>query len=120
MGIQQSLIIDRLGVPARVGVRAYERQHPQPVYISLKVKLDFTKAISNDELEHTFDYERIAQELMSLLADRDFKLLEGLAKAIRDHLCEHHPVKEFFIRVEKPEALPRAETVAVEWNEVIE
>jgi len=97
----------------RHGVGAAEREEPQPFEVDLIVRLDLSGAAATDDLAATIDYTALFELTRSIVEERSFHLIEGLAGAIADAVLAGHPVDDVEVRVRKPKAaLPGAfETV---------
>lgn len=89
-----SLILEGLEVPCRVGCTDPERATPQ----SLRVEIElFCPSLRDagiaDDLEKTVDY-RLAHDLIDAVQDREFLLIERVAEvmaevALRNPLVDH-------------------------------
>lgn len=117
--------IRRLEVFARHGVFEEETKLGQPFYISAELYLDTWEAAHGDRLEASVDYGAVCHEIKACMENRTFKLIEGAAAFLCEHLLETYPlVRGIRIKLEKPQApigLP-FETVWVEmerhWEQV--
>jgi FolB domain-containing protein len=114
MASQDRIEIRDLRVRAIVGVHEEERIHPQDVLVSLMLYGDQRAAGASDALADTTDYDALARTVTAHVQHAHRFTLEALAGDIA-RLCLHAPgVQRVRVRVEKPEALRAARTVAVE------
>ena len=105
--------ISRLKVSTHIGVPDEERAEPQTLWITARLVPSQGFDHLADAIDHTIDYQAVADQLSSLAAERPRKLIETLATEAADLLLSSHPLKEVFIRIEK-QILPNTDCVAVE------
>jgi len=107
--------IEELRLRAVIGVREDERERPQEIRVSLVLELDLTRPAQTDALDDAVDYAAVADDVAAHVERSRYHLVERLAGAVADLVLERHPtVRAVDVRVEKPGAVPRARTVAVE------
>ena len=90
-----SIIIKDLSVTCIIGILPDERVTPQPLSISVIVKLDLLTAAQTEQLTHTIDYYELAQDIKKIALDGKFHLLERLAETIASHVLSLnlvHPI----------------------------
>jgi len=105
--------IRRLKIQTHIGVPEEERAQAQSLWISARMMPAQGFDGLADAIEHTIDYQAVADELSSLAALRPRKLIETLAVEAADLLLRNHPLREVWIRIEK-KILPDTDCVAVE------
>ena len=106
-----------LKLRGRIGVTKDERQHDQPIVVSLAARLDTRAASTTDDLTATLDYEDLVRQVSKIVSSEEYSLVETLADRIARFILEQHPyVGDVWVRVAKTEApLPEpVEEVAVE------
>lgn len=97
-----------------VGVYPEERRAKQDVVLNLTLGADFRRAARTDNLAHTVDYKAVKQQVIRLVENSAFQLIETLADRVA-RLCLAHPgVTSATVTVDKPGALRFARSVAVE------
>jgi len=108
--------IDGLLLDCIVGVRPFERRRPQPVRLDLGLGLSLSEAGRTGRIGHTCDYDRVADEVRTLLRFRAYRLLEVAAEELSAMLFAAHPaLEQIRIRLDKPTALHgRAQSAGVE------
>lgn len=100
-----------LKLRGRIGVTADERQHDQPLVLSLAARLDTRAASTTDDLSATLDYEDLIRQISKIVSSEEYGLIETLADHIARHVLEQHPfVDDVWVRVAKP-AAPLSEEV---------
>ena len=106
--------VRELVLSCRIGVTEAERAEKQRVIVDLTLELDLSQAGKSDRLQDTLDYRLVQRQVTDLVAGSSFCLLERLAQAIAD-LCLGFPrVRAVRVRVDKPGALPLADSTGVE------
>lgn len=96
-----------------VGVHAHERATPRQLLLDLELACDTRSAAATDRLEHTFDYDAIAQRLRALAAIMQPALLETLAERMAELLREEFGVRWLRLRLDKPGAVPGARGIGI-------
>lgn len=100
-----------LKLRGRIGVTADERQHDQPLILSLAARLDTRAASTTDDLSATLDYEDLIRQISKIVGSEEYSLVETLADRIARHILEQHVyVEDVWVRVAKPSA-PLSEDV---------
>ena len=108
------ILISDLGVRCIIGVNDDERREKQDVLINLALSVDLSKAGKSDRFEDTVDYRAIKKEIVGMVENSNFHLVEALAEAIADICAKYPGVLSVQVRVEKPTALRFARSVGVE------
>jgi FolB domain-containing protein len=111
---EDRILIGDLLVRCILGINDSERRDKQDVLINLAVHVDLRRSGKSDRIEDTVDYRALKKQILALAESSAFFLEEALAEAVAA-LCLAHPaVRRVDVRVEKPNALRFARTVAVE------
>ncbi len=110
------ILISDLRARCILGVNDEERREKQDVVINLTISADLGRAAQSDRFEDTVDYRSIKKEIVRMVEDSKYYLLEALAEAIARICLDHKGVEEVQVRVDKPAALRFARTVGVEIN----
>ena len=105
--------ISRLEVSTHIGVPDEERAEAQKLWITTRLVPSQGFDHLADAIEHTIDYQAVADQLSALASEKPRKLIETLATEAADLLLGSHPLQEVFIRIEK-QILPNTDCVAVE------
>jgi FolB domain-containing protein len=97
-----------------IGINDWERTQKQDVVINVILYADLKKPCRTDRLEDSVDYKEIKKEIIAMVENSSFNLIERLAEEIA-RICLAHPiVNAVRIRVDKPGALRFAKSVGVE------
>lgn len=105
--------IKELKVKAIIGTLAYERQVPQTLKISVDFNIDASKPAQNDDLQETVDYSALCSFVQEFAQTSDFKLLETFTEKLAQACLEHFPITWVKLEVQKPFAVPEANTIAL-------
>lgn len=97
-----------------LGINESERREKQDVVINLAICTDLRKSGKSDRIEDTVDYRALKKRILAMVENSHYFLEEALAEAVAE-LCLSDPgVRQVEVRVEKPNALRFARSVAVE------
>ena len=108
------ILISDLQLRCIIGVDEKERSDKQDVVMNIALVTDLRKPGRTDRLEDAVDYRAIKKQIVSMVEQSRFFLVEALAEAVAGVCLEHPAVAEVVVRVEKPLALRFARTVGVE------
>ncbi|VAX35151.1 Dihydroneopterin aldolase [hydrothermal vent metagenome] len=97
-----------------IGVNDWERDAKQDIVINVTIDFDMSKAAQSDDLQDTVDYNDITKKIIKEVEASKFFLLEKLAGVILNIVLEYPLVEESTVRIDKPNALPFADSVSVE------
>ncbi len=96
-----------------IGFNPEEREKKQDVVINLEIHYPADQACANDAVDKALNYKTITKEVISLVEEGHFLLLEKLVAEILA-ICHRHPSVHFAkVRVDKPHALRFADSVSL-------
>jgi len=96
-----------------IGVNDDEREHKQDVRINLWLTVDTRPAGRSDNIEDAVNYRTITKDVIDLVENSRFFLVERMAEEIA-RLCLSDPrVAKVRVGIEKPAALRFARSVGV-------
>ena len=107
------IYIDALELHCVIGVHAHERLAPRLLLCDVQLACDTRAAAASDRLEHTLDYDAIAQRLRLLAASMQPALLETLAERMSDVLQREFGARWLRLRLDKPGAAPGTRGVGI-------
>ena len=93
------------------GCTPSERESAQPFDINLILEIDLSTAQVSDELADTVDYVVIYGQVIKLVANTSFNLLEKLASEILSAVLTHKLIKAAQINIAKPGLLDGATAI---------
>ncbi len=98
-----------------IGFNPEELANKQDVLINIEIEADIPEeALMDDEPNGIYNYKTITKQIIELVQDNRFKLLEVLTKNILDLIMTDQRVKRARVEVDKPHALRFAESVSFE------
>ncbi len=108
------IVISDLLLRCIIGINPEERVNKQDVLINLTLYTDFSKAIETEDIEDTVNYKKLKLEIMDLVENSSYLLVEKLAAAVASCCLKQKGVRAARVMVEKPTALRFARSVGVE------
>jgi dihydroneopterin aldolase len=97
-----TISIEGLRVFGRHGLYAEEREHGQDLLIDLELEADLTGAASTDQLDATVDYKTLIDEVVGVVTETSYCLLEALADNIASVVLKHQRVEGVSVGISKP------------------
>lgn len=106
--------IKKLLLRTYIGFNDKEIREKQDVIINMTIDVDLSHAIENDVVDGSYNYKIITKNIINLVQDQKFKMLESLTQSILDEIMKYKKVRFAKVEVDKPHALRFAESVSVE------
>jgi FolB domain-containing protein len=106
--------IHSLSLQCIVGVHEFEKQAPREIIIQLSLNTSLHRAGRSDNLEHSVDYSVVCDNVARFVETSHFELIESLAEGIATLCLKNEKVTTVRVSVEKPGAVPKAQSVSVE------
>lgn len=98
-----------------IGFNPEELANKQDVVINIQIEADISEeSLLVDEPDGIYNYKTITKQIIELVQDNRFKLLEVLTKNILDLIMTDNRVSHARVEVDKPHALRFAESVSFE------
>jgi D-erythro-7,8-dihydroneopterin triphosphate epimerase len=97
-----------------IGFNDEEINKLQDVVINMAIEVDLTSAIQQDAVDGSYNYKIITKNVITLVQEQKFMMLEKLAQSILDEIMKNKNVRSATVEVDKPHALRFAESVSVE------
>ena len=108
------ILIKEIVVSCIIGTNPEERLHKQNVSIDLAIEADLAPAGASDRIEDTLDYRALKDKIAAHVETSEYHLIEKLADNIADRCLQEPLVRAVTVTVDKPGALTKARSVAVE------
>lgn len=109
-----TIFIEGLSTQASIGVFDWEKQIQQRLELDLALETDLAKPARSEQLSDTLDYAHISQEVLALIHQRHYDLIETLAETITEALLQQHPlIHRITLTLRKPDAVPQARSVGL-------
>jgi FolB domain-containing protein len=111
---RDKIIIRDLAARCIIGVAGWERKTKQSVVLSIVLECDLTRAGRSDRLADTIDYKALKNDIVHLVEQSHFLLIEALAESVAALCLRNKRVLAVTVAVDKAGALTGARSVAVE------
>jgi len=108
------IFIHNLTVSGIIGVYDWERESPPEIRISITLFADLRKAGRTDNIQDCVDYSETAATVQRHVENSARLTVEALAADIAQICLMSPEVVKVRVRVEKPAAVPAAQSVGVE------
>jgi dihydroneopterin aldolase len=107
------IFVKNLQLQAVIGCLPWERAIKQALLLSIELKVNTQTISQTDDIEQALDYAKICQRITAFVERSEYKLIETLAENIAQLLQTEFSVTALCLTLEKPGALPNAQTVGV-------
>ncbi|MFO7857728.1 MAG: dihydroneopterin triphosphate 2'-epimerase [Ectothiorhodospiraceae bacterium] len=105
--------IKNLRLRTFVGFNDEEQRKRQDVVINIRIDYDALRAAASDNPDHALNYRTITKEIIELVEDNRFLLLEKLVHDVVKLVLAHPAVDRVEVEVDKPHALRFADSVSL-------
>ena len=97
-----------------IGIYPHERETPQEILINVTVYTNTRCAAQTDDIADCVDYDSLAKKIKSHAESAARLTVEALANDLAAICLKEQGVEKVIVRVEKPGAVPSAQSVGVE------
>jgi dihydroneopterin aldolase len=108
------IFIRNLKVFGILGIHPHEQRKKQEIRVSVEVTTDITDASKDDDVNKTIDYSALSDSIIQFIDDSNFGTIEALIIALADRILENKKINSVWLRIEKPNAVPQADSVGVD------
>jgi D-erythro-7,8-dihydroneopterin triphosphate epimerase len=110
---QATINISNLRLRTYIGFNEEEKEKKQDVVINIAIRYAINPAAMDDYVEQALNYKTITKQVIDLVENGRFLLLEKLVADVLD-VCSHHPdVRHAQVTIDKPHALRFADSVSL-------
>jgi D-erythro-7,8-dihydroneopterin triphosphate epimerase len=96
-----------------IGFNPEEKQKQQDVVINIEINYTLAESVLNDRVEDALNYKVITKNVIELVEDGRFLLLEKLVADVLE-ICSDHPgINHARVSIDKPHALRFADSVSL-------
>ncbi len=99
-----TVYIKDLVVAGKHGVHEHEKESPQRFSIGVELALSETKATVSDNLKDTVDWSRLRADIIKIVEDNTYNLMERLAMEIAAKMLEDKRVAKTVVTIDKIDA----------------
>lgn len=108
------IIVTDLTARGIVGINDEERIKKQDITVNLVLYVDLSLSCKTDNIADTIDYKPLKNNILHLIENSSFFLIERLAECIADIILTEKRVQKVIVKVEKPGALRFSKSVGIE------
>lgn len=108
------IFIDNLIVFGILGIHPHEQRKKQLIRISVEVTTDITEAGEKDDVHKTIDYSTLSEDIIRFIDESSYGTIEALIEALAQMILHNFNIESVWLRIEKPSAVPQADSVGVE------
>jgi len=108
------IFIKNLKVFGILGIHPHEQRKKQEIRVSVQVTADITEAAKGDNVKKTIDYSALSDDIIQFIDNSNFGTIESLITALANRILENYKVNSVWLKIEKPNAVPQADSVGVE------
>ncbi len=108
------MFIRDLEVDCIIGTKPEERDNKQKVVVNLELECDLSRSGATDHLGDTLNYRTLKKALVRHIESSQYMLVERLADRLAHLSLQNQMVKSVQVTVDKPGALSKARSVAVQ------
>ncbi|MFD2230314.1 dihydroneopterin triphosphate 2'-epimerase [Alkalimarinus sediminis] len=105
--------IKNLRLRTFIGIKDEEINNQQDVLINATIRYDAKKAIAENCIESALNYRTITKQIIKLVEDNRFALLERMTHEILSIIMSYEDVVDASVEIDKPYALRYADSVSV-------
>lgn len=104
--------IKNLRLRTYIGFNEEEREKLQDVVINVRFDYAADKAADTDDVDYAVNYKTVTKDIIALVEDNQFLLLEKLTADVLDLVMSNRQVRFAEVQVDKPHALRFADSVS--------
>lgn len=105
--------IKNLRLRTYIGIKDEEILNRQDVVINAVIRYRADKAMAFNRIEQALNYRTITKELIALVEEGRFQLLERMTREVLDLIMSHEQVLTAQVEIDKPHALRFADSVSI-------
>lgn len=107
-----TICIKNLRLRTYIGFNDDEMRKRQDVVVNVRFGYEADEAAETDDVKYAVNYRTITKEIIALIEDGRFMLLERLAADVLELLMKHQSISSAEVEVDKPNALRFSDSVS--------
>ncbi len=107
-----TISVKNLRLKTIIGFNPSERIEKQEVLINYRIEFDSTTAEKTDNVEDTIDYKKINKQIIAIVENSSYNLLEALTRNILESITKNPATQYAMVEVDKPGALRFTDSVS--------
>ncbi|QFT84695.1 D-erythro-7,8-dihydroneopterin triphosphate epimerase [Halomonas sp. THAF12] len=105
--------IKDLRLRTHIGIKEEEIQNRQDVVINMVIRYRADKAVAFNHIEQALNYRTITKQVIALVEDNRFQLLERMTREVLDLVMSDEQVLAAQVEIDKPHALRFSDSVSI-------
>ncbi len=105
--------IKNLRLRTFIGFNEEEKIKKQDVIVNITLRYDAALAAASDSVEDACNYKILTKQIITLVEEKSFDLLEAMAADIINLIAKADKVLEASVEIDKPHALRFADSVSL-------
>jgi D-erythro-7,8-dihydroneopterin triphosphate epimerase len=111
-----TISIKNLRLRTYIGFNEEEKIKKQDVIVNIQLRYDAAIAAKSDSVEDACNYKILTKQIIALVENKSFNLLEKMAKDIITLIAEMDKVLYASVEIDKPHALRFSDSVSVKMD----
>ncbi len=107
------VFIEKLKIPATIGVWEWEQRIKQNLIIDLELGTDNRNPAATDNLEDAVSYKDVAIRVSEFVSTSSHKLVETVAENVANIILDEFPISWCKVKVSKPRAVENSQSVGI-------
>ena len=112
--IKRTVFIKNFIIEEIIGIHEHEKIKKQKIKFNIVLEVNQSTIPNEKDIKSIVDYEKITNKLENLTKSKKYNFLESLAEDSFEEIFEDKRINSVKIKIEKPEAIEKAESVGVE------
>ena len=112
--IKRTVFIKDFIIEEIIGIHKHEKIKKQKIKFNIVLDVNQSSVPDEKDIKSIVDYEKITNKLENLTKSKKYNFLESLAEDSFKEIFEDKRINSVKIKIEKPEAIEKAESVGVE------
>jgi dihydroneopterin aldolase len=108
------IFIKQLEVISSIGVYDWEKSVQQKLYFDLEMAFDNKPAANTDDINLALNYFSVSEAVNNFAQTHQFELIETMAESVATLIMTQFAVPWVKVRLHKPGALPKAQSLGVQ------
>lgn len=105
--------IKNLSLKTILGIYEWEQNFDREILINAEIYTNFDEARYSNSIEDTIDYGEIINQIKSLVASKNFQLIEKLAQEILDLIMQDERIFKCILEVDKLKVIDEVESFSI-------
>ena len=105
--------IKNLRLKAIIGINPEEREHKQELSLNYSIKYSAQEASKTDKIDDTFNYKKLNKEIIKIVEESEFFLIERLVTKIIEHISSYPEIEYSSVELSKLGAIRYADCVSI-------